>query len=456
MSEPKNAMGMTRAARAFHTGWMLLVRLSTLGVRLARPFGRKIRQFREADGQAATGMNRLIDVHAVSCAADALVAVGLAGTIFFDVPVGEARSRVALYLLVTMAPFALLAPIVGPVLDRFQHGRRYALATTMLARAFLAYGISYQLDSFFLYPAAFGVLVMSRAYGVARSAAIPRLLPPGLGLVSANARGSLAGTISAAVLAPAGLLIAAMFGPSWTLRAATLVFLVAMVISLKLPPRADSDLPETVPGLFRFGAARGARQVLAGLRVRCAITACWCFRALYGFLTLFFAFRTREDDFGVAPTLALGLVIGGLGLGSFVATALGTRLSLRHPLELQLAALVVAALACLLATLLYGLLAVVTLGLLAALGSGLAKLAVDAIIQTEIPERIRASAFSHSETLLQLGFVAGGTVGLLPIPGPVGLGLATLGLGLGGSRVGSWVWSLRVQARSAPDTGPVA
>ena len=125
------------------------------------------------------GMVRLFDLHALSCAGDTLIAIGLAGTIFFNVPLGEARSKVALYLLITMVPFALLAPVVGPLLDHFRHGRRYALAATMLGRAFLAYVISDNLLGWGLYPAAFGVLALSRAYGVARSAAVPRLLPGG-------------------------------------------------------------------------------------------------------------------------------------------------------------------------------------------------------------------------------------------------------------------------------------
>ncbi len=51
-------------------------------------------------------MIRLLDLHAASCAGDTLVTMGLARPIFFNVPVGEARGRVALYLLITMAPFA--------------------------------------------------------------------------------------------------------------------------------------------------------------------------------------------------------------------------------------------------------------------------------------------------------------------------------------------------------------
>src|SRR5262249_56685389 len=121
------------------------------------------------------------------------------------VPAADAGARVALCLLVTMVPFALLAPVVGPVLDRFRHGRRFALAATMLGRAILAWVIADNLLGFGLYPAAFGVLALSKAYGVARSAAVPRLLPAGLGLSEAGARASVYGTLAGAIVAPLGV-----------------------------------------------------------------------------------------------------------------------------------------------------------------------------------------------------------------------------------------------------------
>src|SRR5512146_771155 len=103
---------------------------------------RNVGSARKVGGANNPGMMRLLDLHAVSCAGDTLVTIGLAGTIFFSVPAGEARGRVALYLLITMVPFALLAPVVGPLLDRFRHGRRYALAATMLGRAVLTWVIA--------------------------------------------------------------------------------------------------------------------------------------------------------------------------------------------------------------------------------------------------------------------------------------------------------------------------
>jgi hypothetical protein len=50
------------------------------------------------------------------------VAVALAGTLFFNASVSQARSQVAIALLVTMAPFAVLAPLIGPLLDRAPAG----------------------------------------------------------------------------------------------------------------------------------------------------------------------------------------------------------------------------------------------------------------------------------------------------------------------------------------------
>src|SRR4051812_36834423 len=150
-----------------------------------------------------------------------------------------------------MVPFALLAPVVGPLLDRFRHGRRFALAATMLGRAALAWVIAANITGFGLYPAAFGVLALSRAYGVARSAAVPRLLPPGLGLSQAGARASVFGTVAGAIVAPIGAL-AFTLGAAWPLRLAVAIFAVGAVLALTLPPRADSDPPEVPPRIVQL------------------------------------------------------------------------------------------------------------------------------------------------------------------------------------------------------------
>jgi hypothetical protein len=407
----------------------LLVRGSLRGGTWAT---RRVGSARAKGAANEIGMIRLFDLHAVSCAGDTLIAIGLAGTIFFNVPLGEARSKVALYLLITMVPFALLAPVVGPLLDHFRHGRRWALAATMLGRAFLAYVISDHLFGWGLYPAAFGVLALSRAYGVARSAAVPRLLPEGVGLSQVGARASVYGTFAGAVVAPVGLL-AFKFGPQWPLRVATIIFVVGMVISLRLPPRADSDPPEAVPQPWRAMLRLGRREdrPLSGKLVIAALIGSASLRLLYGFLLLFLAFVIMADQLDttllgrdIGRQGAVGLIGGALAAGTFLSTAVGTRLRIRRPLALQSAGLTITAGVAVLCAIFYNLAMLTLLALLTAIFSGISKLAIDASIQERVPERLRASAFAHSETVLMIAWVAGGGIGIIPLPGRAGVAVA--------------------------------
>ncbi len=408
------------------------VRLLLRGTfRSGRWVTRRIGAARTKGAAGEAGMVRLFDLHAASCAGDVLVTIGLAGTIFFSAPLGEARGKVALYLLITMVPFALLAPVVGPLLDHFRHGRRYALAATMLGRAFLAWMISDNLDTFGLYPAAFGVLALSRAYGVARAAAVPRLLPEGIGLSQVGARSSLYGTFASAVVAPIGL-AAFWLGPQWPLRVSSIFFIIGMVIALKLPPRADSDPPETVPAPWKAALRRptGDRP-LSGRLVIAMLIGCASLRAMYGFLLLFLAFVIKSGSldtkilaWNVSTGGAVATVGAALAVGTFLSTAIGTRLRIHRPIALQSSGLIAVAAAAVLATVAFSLLTVAILCLVTATFAGVAKLAIDACISERIPERLRASAFAHSETVLMLAWVAGGGVGLIPLSGRVGVGIA--------------------------------
>jgi MFS family permease len=413
--------------------------------RAGRWVNRRVRVMRTRGGGGEVGMVRLLDLHAASCAGDTLVTVGLAGTVFFSAAGDAARSNVALYLFVTMLPFALVAPVVGPVLDRFRHGRRYALAATMLGRAFLAWLISDYIHGLGLYPAAFGVLLLSRAYGVARSAAVPRLLPASLGLSEAGARASLFGTVAGAAVAPLGA-AAFWFGPQWPLRVASVIFLIGMVFALRLPGRADSDPPETVPQIF----VRGGRKVLSGRLVVAVVSGGAVLRALFGFLTLFLAFAVRSHQvptkifgFTLAGAGALGVVAAGLGIGAFLGNAVGARLRIRRPVLVQAVMTVLTAAAGLYATIAFSLFSVALFCLVASASAGLAKLAVDAAIQERVRERVRASAFAHSETTLMIAWVFGGAFGLIPFGGRLGVGIAAGVMALAAARAVLRVGTLR-------------
>jgi hypothetical protein len=72
----------------------------------------------------------------------------------------------------------------------------------------------------------------------------------------------------------------------------------------------------------------------------------------------------------------------------------------------------------------YGLLTAVLLGLTAGIAQALGKLALDSLIQRDVPERVRTAGFARSETLLQLSWVVGGFIGIaLPLVPAIGLGV---------------------------------
>jgi Major Facilitator Superfamily len=228
------------------------------GATAGRRTGGLVHRVTGASGAGRTGLSTLIELTAVGGAADAFVAVSLAGTIFFSTSVDQARGRVVLFLLVTMAPFAVLAPFIGPALDRMQQGRRYLLAGTLLARGLLCWGMSAAIDSpVTLLPAAFGILVLQKAYGVARASVTPRLLPAEITLVTANARSQLI-TLTASMLGGAlAAGIQATAGAAWVLRAGTLIYLAGMFLALRLPNQVDTP-PAPAP------AAAGSPPPAAG------------------------------------------------------------------------------------------------------------------------------------------------------------------------------------------------
>jgi MFS family permease len=411
----------------------------------ARYVVRQARRASHAEGAGDSGLSRLIELHAFNAAGDAAVAISLAGTLFFQVPTDQARGQVALFLGLTMLPFAIVAPLIGPVLDRFHRGRRWAIGTTMAVRAFLCWVLAGAVggDSLALFPAALGVLVSSKAYGVTRAAAVPRLMPERLGLVKANSRISLAGITGAAVSAPLAVGFS-MLGPEWSLRYGFGVFVCATILAVLLPSAVDHADEEETAHLTGPSRARVPAVVVRALRCNAGL------RLLSGLLTLYMAFLLREKPLAGwedRPELLLGLVIGAAGLGNAVGIGLGSVLRTVRAELVVVLVLVADTVAVVLAATLYGLLTVVALGLTVGVCQALGKLSLDSLIQREVSEHTRASAFARSETLLQLSWVVGGFLGIaLPLVPQVGLGVGAAVL----LAITTWVL-LGIRRATGPD-----
>ncbi len=398
--------------------------------RAAGATGRRVRTATHAQGAGESGLAKVIELHGVSAAGDALVLLALANTVFFSVPVGEARSRVALYLLVTMLPFSVIAPVLGPVLDRFRHGRRYALALTLVSRAFLAWVMAGAVvggqEAFALYPAAFGHLVASKAYGVTRAAAIPRVQPRAISLVTANSRVLLGGIVAVTVATPVGLLLMRA-GPQWSLRLAFVVFAVGTGLALALPRRVDSAEGERSARLSSDEPADRRSRWSIGPRVVLGLRAVSALRAFTGFLTFFLAFSLRTDPITTSMPLlgVIAVVAVTAGIGNTLGTSLGAVLRRLTPEVVVAAMLGLAVLGATVGALGYGFVPVLVTALCAGLAAALGKLSLDALVQREVPEEVRTSAFARSETVLQLAWVLGGGLGIsLPLGGAWGLAVA--------------------------------
>ncbi|MEU5536788.1 MFS transporter [Streptomyces sp. NPDC020362] len=417
---------------------------------------RGIRKATHAHGAGESGLGKLIELHAVNGAGDVMITVALASTVFFSVPTDEARGRVALYLAITMAPFTVLAPVIGPLLDRLPHGRRAAMAGAMLARALLALIISGAVasGSLELYPAALGVLVASKAYGVVRSAVVPRLLPPRFSLVKANSRVTLAGLLATGVAAPiaAGL---HTVGDPWPLYGAFVIFVAGTFLSFSLPPKVDSAKGEArallaadeqhLHGPHRKDQARRPGLRTVGPAVTHALGANAALRCLSGFLIFFLAFLLREHPLaGQSAAVSLGIVGVAAGAGNALGTAVGAWLKARAPEIIIVTVVAVVLGTAIVAALFFGTIFVAFLAAVAGFAQALAKLSLDALIQRDVPELVRTSAFARSETLLQMAWVFGGAIGIvMPLNGTLGLVVAAAIVAAG------WLTTLRGLLASA-------
>jgi Major Facilitator Superfamily len=382
-----------------------------------------------ADGADQSGLAALTWAVMMNYATDATLAVALANTLFFSAATGESQGKVALYLLITVAPFAVIAPVIGPMLDRIQHGRRLALAVSCFGQALLAVVMALHFDDWGLYPAALGTMVLSKSFNVLKAAVTPRVLPPDITLVKTNARLTVFGLAAAGVFGAVAVGFAKLFNSPGALWFTAILCVANAVLCLRIPAWVEVTEGE-VPTSLRAEPKQQTRQPL-GRQVVMALWGNGTIRVLTGFLTLFAAFvikaQTERDHAPFEQILLLGMIGAAAGLGNFLGNGIGARLQFGRPDQVIIGALSAILAMTVVAALIPGVPTVVALALVGAVGSALAKISLDATIQDDLPEESRASAFGRSETILQFGWVFGGALGVL-LPAQYWVGFAVVGL----------------------------
>ncbi len=288
-----------------------------------------------------TAFGRLALVHVIMMAGDTLVTVSLAGSLFFSVSPTEAKGKVLLYLLLTIAPFAVVSPVLGPLIDRSANGRRILVALSAGVRAVLCWLMAEHLNSLWLFPLAFLLLVSSKLYVVTRGALVPEMartdqfrehadqvgdagwpyeeVGEEKGFAGFNAQLTLLGTLIGLIAGSVGAgILKALGGPS-VLVVASFVYVGATVASARLQ-RPTQLVRDEVAGLTQFERDLNALNPLGDVEVAWGLGAAALMRFSVGFATFLLAFGLRRESAGLGwYAFALGLsALGALGGLAFV------------------------------------------------------------------------------------------------------------------------------------------
>ena len=309
-----------------------------------------------ADGADKSGLTALTWPVVANFATDAAMAVALANTLFFAAATGESKDKVALYLLITIAPFAVIAPLIGPALDRLQHGRRVALAASFALRTVLAVVLIANYDgatggypSWVLYPCALAMMVFSKSFSVLRSAVTPRVMPPMIDLVRANSRLTMFGLLGGTIVG-GGVASGIEYACDHLLQLPGALFVVVAVtvagavLSMHIPRWVEVTAGE-VPATLRYrqGNQRRSwteevRRASGALRQplgRNIITSLWgncTIKVMVGFLFLYPAFVAKAHQAsGWVQLGILGSIGAAAAVGNFAGNFASARLRLGRP-----------------------------------------------------------------------------------------------------------------------------
>ena len=369
-----------------------------------------------------TPFARLVYAQAAGACGDACILVSMAGSIFFSSPTSAARGKVLLFLLITMTPFVIIAPVLGPALDRMKGGRRLFLISSAAGRAllciFLAMYISKPApEGLLVYPLAFGVLVLQKGSTIAKSALVPALVKDEAELVTANSRLALINAVGAFVGAAPAFVVYKLFGADWSLRYGAVVFVIAMILAIQIPrTRVQEPADRQQQKLER--EEMHTPSILLGSSAMAVL------RASVGFLAFFAAFSLKGDlvALGAAGVAAYAGNFGGV----IVAPTL--RRSLREETILA-ASLVLPAVFTLFGAFVAGSIGFVLAALTIGIGAAAGRLGFDSLLQRDGPDAVRGRAFAKFETRFQLVWVVGGIVAIIPFAKQMGLFLLALVLG---------------------------
>jgi len=358
--------------------------------------------------------------------------VALADSLFLSINPDAARGKVILFLALSLAPFAVVAPFIGPFVDRMRGGRRLVVILAAGLRTAVSLLMVGRIDSLVLFPLAFAALVVSKTYAVSKSALVPTVVSAESELVEANSRlGLLSGIVGFVAAAPAAIL--QLISPNATLILSAGLFITAAVSAWGLPrdvriatgPRTETEVRE-----------------LRSRRVTRSVAAMRLMRGLVGLMFFHLAFWLRDQKAG---TVWFGFAVSLSALATMTANAVAPIVRRRLREETMIVvALVATAVGGAVCTWVGGVTGGVILVAVVNAFAAICRLAYEAVVQSDAPDANRARAFASFETQFQLAWVGAGLVPVvLRLPGE--LGFFFVGAS---SAIGAVLFVLRVRVAS--------
>ena len=356
-------------------------------------------------------------MHAVTGAAGAAFTVSLAGSLFFNVSVNAARPRILLYLLSTLAPFALVVPLLAPLTDRFRGGYRAIIVATAIGRSAVCALLANHLTTLFFFPEAFAVLVLGKTYTIAKSALVPRLVADQEKLVAANAQMERVATVGGLLGGFVAALVLRLASPPAVVIVAAVGQAVAAALAIRIPRPAPAP-PNRVVAVVELTSAPLSLAASAMIVLRFAV----------GFITFLLALNLKTAS---EPAWVYGMVLVAGVLGGLSGTVIGPLLRRRLAEETLLtASLAVSGALCLLAAAQDRRTSGVLISFAVGTAAAVAHQAFDSTTQRLAPDAEMGRAFARFETWFQLAWVAGAIGPVLARPSGF-VGLLVIGVLLG-------------------------
>ncbi|WP_084039001.1 MFS transporter [Demequina sp. NBRC 110053] len=383
------------------------------------------------------GFRHLTYVRLLSQGGDGMFQVGIAAAFFFDPTTATTPGAIAAGFAVLLAPFTIVGPFVGPLIDRWQRQRILVVGNVVRLALVGALLVLLATDAprWSLYVVALLTLSVNRFLLAAMTAGLPRVVDaedllaanavlPTLGTVAAAVGGAVGGIVTfvAPDASDAGLASAALVcaGAAFGLAA----WATVLIGRRALGPEHPLERLRLVAQVRELGAelADAVRYLRARVTPFHALAVMAAQRLLYGLMFVASILISRhvlgdpdrpEEALG-RFTVVVGFAAVGFGLAAVLTPVFKERFSRHSWIVLCLCVGATGQALLAISSAPWALLGAAVVVSFAVQGG---KIAVDTIVQHDTEDRMRGRAFTLYDMAYNVAFIASAVIGGLVLPG---------------------------------------